>query len=245
MKTDARSDHERAHGRFLVARGAESAWNWTTPAGQRRAKRRAALIIAEAGLEPSVSALEIGCGTGMFTEWFARTGAHIVAVDVSEDLIDMARERLLSFDHVEVRCGEFETLDLEGQFDSIMGSSVLHHLDVDRALRKTLALLKPRGRLVFAEPNMLNPQIFLERHARFLSMFDYVSADETAFVRWRLARKLRQVGFEDITVRPFDWLHPRTPPAAIRTVERIGLAVERVPGLREFSGSLLIAATRP
>jgi len=245
MKTDARSDRERAHGRFLIARGAESAWNWTTPAGHRRARRRASLIIAEAELGPSVSALEIGCGTGMFTEWFAQTGAHVVAIDVSEELIDMARERLLPFEHVEVRCGEFEALELEGQFDAVVGSSVLHHLDVDRALRKTFALLKPRGRLVFAEPNMLNPQIFLERHARTLSMFDYVSADETAFVRWRLARKLRQIGFEDIRVKPFDWLHPRTPPAAIRTVERMGQAAESVPGLREFSGSLLIAAARP
>jgi hypothetical protein len=76
-------------------------------------------------------------------------------------------------------------------------------------------------------------------------MFDYVSADETAFVRWRLARKLRQIGFEDVRVKPFDWLHPRTPPGAIRTVERMGRAAERVPGLREFSGSLLIAAARP
>jgi SAM-dependent methyltransferase len=245
MKTDSRSDRERAHGRLLVARGAESAWNWTTPAGHRRARRRAALIIAEAGLGPSVSALEIGCGTGMFTEWFAQTGAHILAVDVSEELSGIARERLRPFAQVEVRCGEFEALDLPGRFDSVVGSSVLHHLDVDRALRKTLALLKPRGRVVFAEPNMLNPQIFLERHLSSLAMFDYVSADETAFVRWPLARMLRRIGFEDITVRPFDWLHPQTPSAAIRTVERMGRAAERVPGLREFSGSLLIAATRP
>jgi 2-polyprenyl-3-methyl-5-hydroxy-6-metoxy-1,4-benzoquinol methylase len=31
--------------------------------------------------------LEIGCGTGNFTELFAKTGADIIAVDISQELI--------------------------------------------------------------------------------------------------------------------------------------------------------------
>lgn len=63
--------------------------------GWLRAERRAELIAKGAGLRPGVRVLEIGCGTGMFTEMFARTGAQIVAVEISEALLEKARARHL------------------------------------------------------------------------------------------------------------------------------------------------------
>ena len=75
-----RLERERRHDRHLIEAGVESSWGWTTPAGRRRAASRARLIAAAAGLGPGASVLEIGCGTGIFTEAFARTGARILAV---------------------------------------------------------------------------------------------------------------------------------------------------------------------
>ena len=104
-------------------------------------------------------------------------------------------------------------------------------------------LLKPGGRLAFAEPNMLNPQVFAER--TFMRHWSkYTSPDETAFVRWRLAKLLEKVGFSEIAITPFDWLHPFTPPKLIGVVRGLGGVIERLPGVREFSGSLVIRATR-
>ena len=76
-------------------------------------------------------------------------------------------------------------------------------------------------------------------------MFSYTSPDETAFVRWKLARKLREAGFEQITITPFDWLHPATPRPVIGLVKAIGRVIESVPVVREFAGSLYIKATLP
>ena len=92
---------------------------------------------------------------------------------------------------------------------------------------------------------MLNPQVFLERRFHYLPMYSYVSPDETAFVRWRLARELRESGFEEIAITPFDWLHPATHQPLIGLVTAIGRAIESVPVVREFAGSLYIKAILP
>jgi SAM-dependent methyltransferase len=215
------------------------------PAGRVRAERRAKLIAECAGLGPGVRVLEIGCGTGMFTEMWARTGAQIVGVDISEALLEKARSRNLPTTQVQFLAKCFEECDVEGPFDAVIGSSVLHHLDIEAAVEKIYCLLKPGGRLSFAEPNMLNPQVFIERKLAFIRpLFWYVSPDETAYVRWPLQTLLARAGFQDINIKPFDWLHPAVPSSLIDSVYRVGRWLEQVRWLREFAGSLLIFGRR-
>ena len=240
-----RAAREIEHGRLLAGDDPECVWGWGTPAGRLRAARRAELLARGAQLGPGVRALEIGCGTGTFTELFARTGANLVAVDISDELLSRARARQLDSSRVRFVCGRFEDLPTTSRFDAAIGSSVLHHLDLEPALARIRALVKPGGIVSFTEPNMLNPQVFLERHARFLGVFSYVSPDETAFVRWRLARVLARHGFEDITITPFDWLHPFTPAPLIALTTRLGAVLERLPAVREFAGSIHIRFRTP
>lgn len=249
MSNADRVANEIAHGRMLAAAESEEMWGWSTPAGQRRARRRADLIIAAADLRPGRTALEIGCGTGMFTEQFAATGARIIAVDVSPDLLAKAAARQLPTDRVRFEQRRFESLERSEPalqawapdgFDAIIGSSVLHHLDIPAAIATCTRLLRPGGRIAFAEPNLLNPQVWMERN--FRSWFPYVSPDETAIVRWPLQRRLDAGGFANIRITPFDWLHPATPAPLIGVVNGAGRIVEHLPGLREFAGSVLIAA---
>ena len=238
----SRVEREIEHGKFLASEGAEISWGWGTPAGKERAKRRGALIAATAGLNGDSRALEIGCGTGIFTEILARTGAGIVAVDISTELLDMARSRNLPSDQVVLLEKRFEDCDVDGPFDAVVGSSVLHHLDLVPALRKMAELLKPGGVMAFAEPNFLNPQIFIER--KFRRAFAQVSPDETAFVRWSLEKELGRAGFEGMKITPFDWLHPFTPRILINSVKAMGCCLEKIPLVREFAGSLLISAKK-
>jgi 2-polyprenyl-3-methyl-5-hydroxy-6-metoxy-1,4-benzoquinol methylase len=239
-----RKDNEIAHGRMLAGDDPEMLWGWKTPAGRARAARRAALIAEAGGLGPGRRVLEIGCGTGMFTEMFAGSGAEIVAVDISGDLLARARERKLPPARVRFLEKRFEECEVDGPFDAVIGSSILHHLEVDPSLAKIRKLLKPGGTLCFAEPNYLNPQVFMERKFTFLrkSLFSYVSPDETAFVRGPLRSRLEKAGFAEIRIVPFDWLHPSTPERLVPLVDRLGRVIERVPLLREFAGSLLIRA---
>lgn len=247
----ARAQREIEHGKRLAKAGAESMWGWGGPAGEFRAQRRAALIAQGAGLGPGVTALEIGCGTGNFTELFAATGARIVAVDISPDLLALATSRGLPAHQVCFLERQFEAVACDdpalagwapGGFDAVIGSSVLHHLDLDPALKGIARLLKPGGRLSFAEPNLLNPQVLAERKLR--RFFPYVSEDEWAVVRWKMRADLERSGFDQVRIEPFDWLHPGTPPALIPLVRGAGIVAEHIPGVREFAGSVFIRASR-
>jgi len=237
-----RAEHEIRHGEYLASGDTEALWGWGTPAGRVRADRRAGLIADAARLCPSVKALEIGCGTGMFTEMFAHSGCTLVAVDISEELLKKATQRNLPKDQVQFVNKRFEECAIDGPFDAVIGSSVLHHLEIDAALRKIFDLLKPGGIMSFAEPNMLNPQIFCER--KFRRFFPRISEDETAFVRSSMKQLLQQTGFSNCKIIPFDWLHPAVPKPLIPCVSAAGKIVEKIPVLCEFSGSLLITAER-
>ncbi len=245
MAADTRAAREIQHGERLAAGDPDLIWGWGTPAGKLRAARRAALIAAGGRLQAGARVLEVGCGTGLFTERFAATGANLTAIDISEDLLAFARGRRLDPAQVRFMRGRFEDLRGEPPFDAVIGSSVLHHLDLDDALDTARLLLRPGGYLSFAEPNLLNPQVFLERRFSSLPMFSYVSPDETAFVRWRLADTLGRHGYTDIRITPFDWLHPATPPWLIAPVRQLTRLLERIPLVRECAGSIAITCRRP
>src|SRR5262245_49264437 len=212
MSLSQRAQNEIEHGKGLAAMDTEAVWGWSTPAGRLRAEKRSALIMRGANLTAGQRVLEIGCGTGNFTELFVRTGAQIVAIDISVELLSKAKNRGLPKDQVQFHLQRFEDCSAIGPFDAVIGSSVLHHLDVLPALSKIYELLKPGGWLSFAEPNMLNPQVFIERKLSFVRpLFGYVSPDETAFVRWWIRSWLMAAGFDAIEIEPKDWLHPLVP----------------------------------
>ena len=244
-ETKSRADHEIIHGSKLAEGDPELIWGWKTPAGKRRVQRRANLIAVSASLSPDKYVLEIGCGTGVFTGIFAQTGARIVAVDISGDLLEMARAKNLPLAQIQFLEKRFEDCEAIGPFDAIIGSSVLHHLDIKPALTTIFKLLKPGGVLSFAEPNMLNPQVALQKNISWIKKVMGDSPDETAFLRWRINELLYQAGFVDVQITPFDWLHPATPSTLINAVEKAGLFFEKVPLVREFAGSLYIFARRP
>jgi len=243
---EERGQHEIEHGKLLANSGnPELIWNWDTPAGKVRATRRGRLLSMAAGLKPGMRVMEVGCGTGLFTEMMAPRGAHILAVDISPDLLELARARNLPPEVVEFRLMRFEDGEADGPFDAIVGSSVLHHLEMKTALRRMYELLKPGGVIAFAEPNMLNPQVWVERNIPAVRERNGASPDETAIVRWKLSRDLSEIGFTDIQIRNTDWLHPATPAPLIPIIQNIGLLLEALPGIKEFTGSVLIKARKP
>ncbi len=235
---------EIEHDRKIAGR-AEEIWNWDSPAGRRRADRRGAFFVECAGLGPGKRALELGCGTGVFLERVARCGATIHAVDLSADLLAKARLRLAGVAGVQLFRGNAEAMPFQGTtFDAIYGSSILHHLNLEAALREVLRVLRPGGRIVFTEPNIWNPQIaytfLIGPRERF-----GLSPDEMAFSRFHARGVLLRLGFTDVSVRTFDFLHPSTPPSLIERMARLTHVIEAIPGVRELAGSLLIRGARP
>jgi SAM-dependent methyltransferase len=241
----SRLEREIEFHRHIAGR-AEIVWNWDSPSGRRRAARRSEIFAREAGLRPGRRALEVGCGTGVFLEAAATTGADIVAIDLSADLLAQASTRVTASGKVRLSRGNAEQMPFRDcSFDAAYGSSILHHLNIDAALAEVLRVLRPGGRIVFAEPNILNPQVAVMFHLGLTKKYFGVSPDEMAFSRFRAARALRGAGFTEIAIRPFDFLHPATPARALDSVARIGRALERIPLLREIAGSMTITARKP
>jgi len=235
--------NEVQHGE-KIASNAVNIWGWGTPAGKIRADRRAAYFIRRGHITAGEKVLEIGCGTGEFTKRIAQTGADITAVDISPDLLEVARSGITNI-NVRFHIQNVEKLDFEDEsFDVVIGSSILHHLNLNPALKEVYRVLKNGGMVVFTEPNMLNPQIWLERNILIIRKLMNNSLDETAFVRWGLKKKLRNLGFKNVSIRPFDFLHPFTPSMLIPFVSTIGNLVEKIPLAREVAGSLFIYASK-
>ena len=64
-------------------------------------------------------------------------------------------------------------------------------------------------------------------------------------MRLHLRSLLLKIGFERVTIVPFDWLHPFTPASLIGPVSVMGQLLEKLPLVREFSGSLYLQGFRP
>jgi 2-polyprenyl-3-methyl-5-hydroxy-6-metoxy-1,4-benzoquinol methylase len=243
--SDPRKAAEVRHGRAIAAR-AESVWGWHSPAGRLRAARRGQLLAEAAGFAGGMRVLELGCGTGIFTRQFAGSGAAVLAVDISLDLLRAGISEDGDGIPAQRAAMDVEDLGLRPEsFDAVVGVSVLHHVDLPRTLAEIRRVLRPGGRVCFSEPNMLNPQVAAMKKIPLVRRLLGETPHETAFIRWRLAAALRRHGFTDVRVVPFDFLHALTPRRAIPAVASLGRAAERTPLLREIAGSLLLTATRP
>ena len=72
-------------------------------------------------------------------------------------------------------------------------------------------VLKPKGYMIFCEPNMLNPYIFVQKHSKFIKKNTGDSPTETAYYKWQLKSTLKKQGFTQINIKPIDYLPPFTP----------------------------------
>ena len=233
---------EIQHGRFLADHGPGEIWNWESPAGKIRWSRRAKMLSNH--LKPGMTVLELGCGTGYLTRELVCSGADIVAIDVSPELLEIAKANC-SASNVQYQVQNAYALSYsEGIFDSVVGSSVLHHLEIEKALRDVYRVLKPGGTIYFTEPNMLNPQIAIQKNIPWIKRKLGDSPDETAFFRWPLRRLLEKTGYRNVRIDPFDFLHPQTPVALISRVNWFGRLLEKTPVISEIAGSLYIRAIK-
>jgi SAM-dependent methyltransferase len=109
-----------------------------------------------------------GCGPANDAGQLVSAGAvSITGIDISDTEIEdagrNARERGYA-DVVEFRVADAHDTGLNaGAFDLIIGTAILHHLDVSRALAEIRRLLAPGGRAVFQEPLAHNPLLRIGR----------------------------------------------------------------------------------
>jgi SAM-dependent methyltransferase len=117
--------------------------------------------------EPDCWVLDLGCGEGRHLTEIAERGARVVGVDISLARLSMAKERVKGAWADSVSLVQADALALpfaSATFPAIFGKAILHHLD-DRnmAASEILRVLRPGGRIAFAEPMSAHPIFWLVR----------------------------------------------------------------------------------
>jgi ubiquinone/menaquinone biosynthesis C-methylase UbiE len=109
------------------------------------------------------SVMEVGCGTGLFSQALITNGESrdLVLTDVSVAMLNTCRTRLERYDLLPRVPLSFATYSSQENcfrdsvFDTCAGTSVLHHIpDVRGFLAEVFRVLKPGGRAFFMEPNL-------------------------------------------------------------------------------------------
>ena len=104
-------------------------------------------------LHPDDDVLEIGCGTGLNTQWLAARAGRVVAVDFSEAMLEKARRRLEETD-VSLRALDVtEPWPFDGrQFDCVVSTLVLEHVErLGPVFREARRMLRSGGRFYLSE----------------------------------------------------------------------------------------------
>lgn len=134
--------------------------------------------------------LDLGCGTGFYYPLLKRHADRITGVDVSREMLRDARQTILAngLEHCHVIESSAFDLPLKDQsFDVVHCWDFFHHVsNVGGTLSEITRVLKPNGRLILVEPNLINPSITWY-HARRRSEWRLFLQNQ-----FTLPRKLRE-----------------------------------------------------
>ena len=197
--------------------------------------------------------LDYGCGMGEEAIYFAKLGARVTAIDISDVGIATLQRRAayheLDIRALEMRCDP--TTFPSESFDRIHGMGILHHVGIDTALAEVHRLLRPGGIGIFLEPLGDAPHVegvkeLLMRHARFLGHFDDVTEHEHN-LRWdEIARATQAFARSD--TYPYHLMYRLKrflPPGWFDAVRRIDSGLLALaPGLRHYAGAVVIRVVK-
>jgi len=109
------------------------------------------------------------CGIGAEAVLFARAGAEVWGLDISEHQVDAVKalaDRCGLGDQIHPEVMPFEMMSYDSAFfDVAWGNAILHHIDLKQGSAELRRVLKPGGRASFIEPLGMNPMLeFARKH---------------------------------------------------------------------------------
>ncbi|HEY9698796.1 MAG TPA: class I SAM-dependent methyltransferase [Trichocoleus sp.] len=212
--------------------------------------------------------LDLGCGAGENSVYFASKGANCIATDYSPGMVETAL-KLAQTNGVEVegRVINAMAIDFPDQtFDIVYAANLLHHLPNPKlAIREMHRVLKPGGLMCFWEPLKHNPIINVYRRIATkvrtedempldINMVNFVEslfAKTTAdtfwiatlwiFLRFYLIEKVNpneERYWKKIIVE-----HQRLEKDYLR-LEQIDRFLKQIPGMKRFAWNLAVVAMK-
>jgi SAM-dependent methyltransferase len=112
--------------------------------------------------------LDIGCGNGLLSVYFAKMGNQVTAIDTSpsaiRNTISLAKANGLETLVTAHRLDIFELESLHRSFDLVVGKFILHHIEpFDQFVGKLFNIITKGGKGIFYENNSRNPILLFFR----------------------------------------------------------------------------------
>ena len=140
---------------------------------------------------PCGRTIDLGCGAGTLTRALADLAEHVVGVDLSPEMVRLARARCADRRNVEFLVGDFLALDLApATFDCVAAVAVLHHMPLLPSLERAKELLRPGGVLLVLD--LFRDAGVLDRMRSAVALL----VDRTTQPRRRESRNLRSAWAE-------------------------------------------------
>jgi trans-aconitate methyltransferase len=181
---------------------ASAVQSWSAESYDRNARFVSDLtseIVAWLAPRPGERILDLGCGDGALTAELARTGAAVLGVDPSEDMLAAASARGLN-----VQIGDARSLPFDAEFDAVFSNAVLHWVpEPEQAAVCIRAALRPGGRFVA----------------------EFGGHGNVAAIVTAMRAVARRHGGDEKLASP--WFYP-TPEEYQSILESVGLTVERI-----------------
>ena len=225
-------------------------------------------ILRQLGDVAGKTLLDLGCGAGENSVYFAKHGAHCIATDYSPGMVEVAL-KLAQANNVTVEGKVVNAMAIDfpdNSVDIVYIANLLHHLpDPSATLAEAHRVLKPGGQLCFWEPLKHNPVINVYRRMATSVRTDDEHPVDIAIVR-QVQRYFRHTAWDTFwlatlwiflqfylieRVNPNDeryWKkiiveHDRLRPL-YRRLERVDRLLKRIPGLRRFAWNVAVVATK-
>ncbi len=177
--------------------------------------------------------LDLGCGTGDLAEQIARRGAEVVGIDISPEMITMARSK---YPHITFEVADAENYHTEHEFDAVFSNAALHWMRRPRrVLQVVRASLRPGGRFVAEFGGKGNVRSIYEALRQALAALGIDAEDRNPWYYPSLAEYaslLEEFGFRVVYAAHFD--RPTPLPGGEQGIDN-WLATFAQPFLRDLS----------
>lgn len=229
-----------------MERGREKYWLRYPKTSPLKLRWRAVAVRHCFHVLPGETILEIGAGTGLWTEHLTRILRHenpITAAVFNQEYAQELEAKKLPNVSVQI-LDDLSALPSEA-FDYVIGTAILCHNEYPQNIRALQRLLKPGGQILFFEANHWNPQVFVKNAIPAIGRWAGQPECQAPMRKYKLMKVASDQGYTNIDIIPFDIVHPRVPKPLLPAVQSASYIIEHAPVIRELCGTLYIWAKKP
>jgi len=144
-------------------------------------------------LLPAIDVADLGAGEGTLSQLLAKNARSVIAVDISERMVEVGTQLAKDHPNLEYRLGDIEEPPIEDRsIDLAIFSQALHHANSpQRAVQSAYRILRPGGRIAILD---LLAHSFEQARELYADLW-------LGFSEVELLRLLEQAGFKENEVR--------------------------------------------